>query len=217
MARAPGTPDIPEKTRQAIALYLAERSANGRIKRGAASAAAKLFGCCRQQASKFFKERFKGLPTAKRGRPQAPVDTVRIARRIARVSATPHHRRQTLRALAHAACIPKTTLLRYISKQHVKRVTVRVKPTLSVEHKRKRLAYALAHIERPIGRRLHRVHHMYDTVHIDEKWFNMYKASNTFYLTANEAAPYTSSPNKRYIDKAMFLAAVARPRNDSHR
>ncbi|KAG6971405.1 hypothetical protein JG687_00002064, partial [Phytophthora cactorum] len=147
-------------------------------------------------------------------RPQAPVDTVRIARRIARVSATPHHRRQTLRALAHAACIPKTTLLRYISKQHVKRVTVRVKPTLSVEHKRKRLAYALAHIERPIGMQ---IFHMYDTVHVDEKWFNMYKASNTFYLTANEAAPYTSSPNKRYIDKVMFLAAVARPRNGSHR
>ncbi|KAG3246319.1 hypothetical protein PI124_g8953 [Phytophthora idaei] len=142
VARAQGTPDIPEKTRQAIALYLAERSVNGRTKRGAASAAAKLFGCCRQQASKFYKERFRGLPTAKRGRPQAPVDTVHIAGRIARVSATPHHRRQTLRALAHAAYIPKTTLLRYISKQYVKHVTVRTKPTLSVEHKRKRLAYA---------------------------------------------------------------------------
>ncbi|KAG2924051.1 hypothetical protein PC117_g15520 [Phytophthora cactorum] len=128
MARAPGTPDIPEKTRQAIVIYLAKRSINGRIKRGV----------------QVFKEIFKGLPTAKRGRPQAPVDTVRIARRIARVSATPHHRRQTLRALAHAACIPKTTLLRYISKQHVKRVTVRVKPTLSVEHKRKRLAKKVA-------------------------------------------------------------------------
>ncbi|KAG6968568.1 hypothetical protein JG688_00005725 [Phytophthora aleatoria] len=72
MARAPGTPDIPKKTRQAIVLYLAERSVNGCIKRGAAPAAAKLFGCCHQQASKFFKERFKGLPTARRGSPQAP-------------------------------------------------------------------------------------------------------------------------------------------------
>ncbi|OWY92626.1 hypothetical protein PHMEG_00038296, partial [Phytophthora megakarya] len=40
---------------------------------------------------------------------------------------------------------------------------------------------------------------MYDMIHIDEKWFNMYKATNTFYLTANEATPYNSSPNKRYI------------------
>ncbi|KAG3013334.1 hypothetical protein PC120_g13346 [Phytophthora cactorum] len=44
MARAPGTPDIPEKTWQAIVFYLAERSVNGCIKRGAAPAAAKLFG-----------------------------------------------------------------------------------------------------------------------------------------------------------------------------
>lgn len=65
--------------------------------------------------------------------------------------------------------------------------------------------------------RLHRMHHIFDTVHIDEKWFNMYKATNTFYLAANEAVPYTSSPNKRYIGKVMFLAAVARPRYDCHR
>ncbi|ETM36418.1 hypothetical protein L914_16877 [Phytophthora nicotianae] len=138
MARATGIPDIPEETRQAIALYLADWSACGRIKRGAASAAAKRFGCCRQQASKFFKERLKDLPTAKRGRPSAQVDTTRIARRVARVFATPLRRRWTLRALAHSVYIPKTTLLRYMSKQFVKRVTVRVKPTLSAEHKRRR-------------------------------------------------------------------------------
>jgi len=55
---------------------------------------------------------------------------------------------------------------------------------------------------------------MYDTVHIDEKWFNMYKANNKYYLAKDEALPYRSSPNKRYIGKVMFLAAVARPRYD---
>lgn len=58
---------------------------------------------------------------------------------------------------------------------------------------------------------------MYDRVHIDEKWFNMYKASTTYYLTANEPEPYRSSPNKRYIGKVMFVAAVARPRYDFSR
>ncbi|ETP34255.1 hypothetical protein F442_17392 [Phytophthora nicotianae P10297] len=148
MARATGIPDIPEETRQAIALYLADWSACGRIKRGAASAAAKRFGCCRQQASKFFKERLKYLPTAKRGRPSAQVDTTRIARRVARVFATPLRRRWTLRALAHSAYIPKTTLLRYMSKQFVKRVTVRVKPPLSAEHKRRHKVIFLAAVAR---------------------------------------------------------------------
>ncbi|KAG6945892.1 hypothetical protein JG688_00016320 [Phytophthora aleatoria] len=40
MARAPGPPDITKETRQAIALYLAERSVCGRIRRDAASTAA---------------------------------------------------------------------------------------------------------------------------------------------------------------------------------
>uniref|UniRef100_H3G778 Uncharacterized protein n=1 Tax=Phytophthora ramorum TaxID=164328 RepID=H3G778_PHYRM len=49
---------------------------------------------------------------------------------------------------------------------------------------------------------------------IDEKWFNMYKASNGYYLASDENLPYRSCPNKRYIGKLMFLAAVARPRYD---
>ncbi|GMF59677.1 unnamed protein product [Phytophthora fragariaefolia] len=55
---------------------------------------------------------------------------------------------------------------------------------------------------------------MYDVVHVDEKWFNMYKASSRYYLTADESLPYRTCPNKRYIGKVMFLAAIARPRYD---
>ncbi|OWZ17317.1 hypothetical protein PHMEG_0008763 [Phytophthora megakarya] len=138
MGRTKGKSDIPDETRIAITLFLAERSVNGRLKYGAATAAAARFGCCRQQAATIFKQKRLGLSAPTRGRP-------------------------------------------------------------------------------PASARLYRVHHMYDMIHINEKWFNMYKATNTFYLTANEASPYTSSPNKRYIGNVMFLAAVARPRYDSHR
>ncbi|GMF48789.1 unnamed protein product [Phytophthora fragariaefolia] len=55
---------------------------------------------------------------------------------------------------------------------------------------------------------------MYDVVHVDEKWFNMYKASSRYYLTADESLAYRTCPNKRYIGKVMFLAAIARPRYD---
>ncbi|GMF24417.1 unnamed protein product [Phytophthora fragariaefolia] len=40
----------------------------------------------------------------------------------------------------------------------------------------------------------------------------MYKASSRYYLTADESLPYRTCPNKRYIGKVMFLAAIARPR-----
>lgn len=58
---------------------------------------------------------------------------------------------------------------------------------------------------------------MYDVVHVDEKWFNMYRASTTYYLSPMETIPYRACPNKRYIGKVMFLAAVARPRYDTKR
>lgn len=58
---------------------------------------------------------------------------------------------------------------------------------------------------------------MYDVVHVDEKLFNLYKSATRYYLAANEPLPYRSTPNKRYIGKVMFLAAVARPRYDYHK
>lgn len=65
-----------------------------------------------------------------------------------------------------------------------------------------------------VGPRPHKFRAMYDTVHIDEKWFNMYTSATKYYLTADEQLPHRTCPNKRYIGKVMFLAAVARPRYD---
>lgn len=58
---------------------------------------------------------------------------------------------------------------------------------------------------------------MESRVHIDEKWFNMYKGQNKFYLLRDEVAPRRSCVNKRFIAKVMFLVAVARPRHDYQR
>lgn len=58
---------------------------------------------------------------------------------------------------------------------------------------------------------------MFDVIHMDEKWFNLYTASTKYYISPAEAIPYRTSANKRYIGKIMFLAAVARPRYDFHR
>ncbi|ETL24521.1 hypothetical protein F442_22093 [Phytophthora nicotianae P10297] len=198
MGRKKATKDVPEATRESIALFLAERFCNGRLKRGAAVAAA---AKC-------------GQSKARRGRPPSSTISTIVAECLARISATLDRTRQTLRALAHE---PKLTLLCYIKEHLVKCVTVRVKSTLSDDHKRRRLAYELAHVKRPIGGRSYQLHHMDDYVHFHDKWFNMYKAKITFYLTVNETAPYTSSPNKRYIGKVMLLAAVARLLYDSHR
>lgn len=58
---------------------------------------------------------------------------------------------------------------------------------------------------------------MYDTVHVDEKWFYVQKVSNRYILTRDEPEPHLTCANKRFITKVMFLAAVARPRFDYDR
>ncbi|ETO67802.1 hypothetical protein F444_15310 [Phytophthora nicotianae P1976] len=125
--------------------------------------------------------------------------------------------RQTLRCLASATGIPKTTLMRHLAAGVFRRATTRVKPKLTDVHMARRFAFALAHVERAFGGRDYRMHHMYDYVHVDGKWFNLYKVSTRYYLTKDERAPHQACPNHRYIGKVMFLAAVARPRYDAKR
>ncbi|XP_058726901.1 uncharacterized protein LOC131598302 [Vicia villosa] len=57
---------------------------------------------------------------------------------------------------------------------------------------------------------------MYNTIHIDEKWFYMTKKSENYYLLQDEEVPLRTYKSKNFIEKVMFLAAIARPRFDAH-
>ena len=62
---------------------------------------------------------------------------------------------------------------------------------------------------------------MYQTIHVDEKWFYLNKTQRRVYLTQAEYEDEDKLPvakgNKRHRLKVMFLCAVARPRYDIHR
>lgn len=51
---------------------------------------------------------------------------------------------------------------------------------------------------------------MSDVVHSDEKWLTIYIGAMQYYMAPTEEFPLHNSHNKRYIEKKMFLAAVAR-------
>jgi hypothetical protein len=53
---------------------------------------------------------------------------------------------------------------------------------------------------------------MDNMVHIDEKWFDMMRVRNRYYLHPEEPKPLRSVKNKNSIGKVMFLTAVAKPR-----
>ncbi|KAG2824354.1 hypothetical protein PC129_g8777 [Phytophthora cactorum] len=196
MPRHPNQQDLPPHGKVAVALHLAQRSVGGRLPQGSITAAAAGFGLHRHTISKVWRQRHNSsvLLGSRQQRPLLPRrltdDEV-----VERVRDAPLSQRQSLRSLAAATGIPKTTLLRYLKRSVICRKVSRVRPTLLAAHEMRRLSWALAHVERHIGAKMFRVHHMYDTVHLDEKWFNLYKANAKYYLAKDEELPYRSCPN----------------------
>jgi hypothetical protein len=50
-----------------------------------------------------------------------------------------------------------------------------------------------------------------DRVHIDEKWFWICQDSEKYIMVEDEALPRRTVRHKGYIEKVMFLCALARP------
>ena len=90
-----------------------------------------------------------------------------------------------------------------------------LKPYLSTENKKARLQFCLSMLKpnslnnNPIFKS------MFNCVHTDEKWFNMSKESEKYYLLPQAQEPLCTCKSKRFITKVMVLTAVARPRFDS--
>jgi len=90
-----------------------------------------------------------------------------------------------------------------------------VKPLLTQRHFDTRLQFCLDQID---PQSLHqatrsgpRYRNMYDTVHVDEKWFNMKKIVKKVYCGPTEVLAPHSTKHKSHIEKVMFIAAVGRP------
>ena len=124
----------------------------------------------------------------------------------------PARQRSTIRSLANAISVPKSSLHVMLKKKQIKRVSSTVKPLLSEENLKQRLQYGLD-ILRCSTRT---VIDPYNRIHVDEKWFYITKIKNNYYLLPDEEPPERPVKSKRFITKVMFLAAVAMPRFDDN-
>ncbi|KAE8775203.1 hypothetical protein D1007_52324 [Hordeum vulgare] len=132
---------------------------------------------------------------------------------LSRTSTIPLNKRRMIRALARSLSVPRSTLHRRFQMDELKRVTNTVKPTLKPENKSRRLKICISMLDelwistsRPLFKP------MTNIVHIDEKWYDMTRAKNTYYLLPGEPPPVRTVPNTNSIGKVMFLTAVAKPR-----
>jgi hypothetical protein len=132
---------------------------------------------------------------------------------LSRVPTVPLNKRRTIRGLARSLDVCRSTLHRRFQLGELNRHSSSLKPALTLANMVQRLQfcvdmldeYWLTH-ERPPFQLMDNI------VHIDEKWFDMTRKKNTYYLHPEEPNPLRSVRNKNSIGKVMFLTAVAKPR-----
>ena len=158
------------------------------------------------------KDNFKhGDGTKKRGR-HKKWDRQEMSERIAEIDLND---RKTFRTLANQLGIPHPTVYYCYKKED--NVMVRhksvVKPVLTELNKVSRVMYVLDSIKRQQNGTL-AFKDLYDTVHVDEKWFRLTKVKENYLLAPWETKPRRGCVNKHHISKVMFICAQARPRHD---
>jgi hypothetical protein len=126
----------------------------------------------------------------------------------ARLSALPIESRGTVRDSAHGLDMPWSTFFKYTKTHRVFRsVSIALKPRLTPQHKINRLEFA----RNKIDASGEYYDPQYNVIHIDEKNFHVDKKTRRVFVGDSEVLPHRTHRNANYIQKVMFLAAVARP------
>ena len=205
--------NLTSKEKQVIYEFLLKKSVDGRTGQGSVKEVATMFSISPRTIRRIWQQsrlqmmngNTVDLSTKNAGK--VGRKCVHVSPR--KIKQVPLNRRSTVRSLAKAISVSKTTVHRRVQEGLIRPHTNAVKPTLTEDNKRTRLEFCLSQIDPDTLL----FSDMFNVVHIDEKWFYMCKTTTKYYLVHDEPEPTRRVKSKRFITKAMFLAAVARPRN----
>ncbi|KAL7152803.1 hypothetical protein ABFS83_04G123300 [Erythranthe nasuta] len=191
--------------RQAIYNMLQKQSFNGKFKQGVTRMIASQFSVSMRTVQRIWKQSgYGGTHANVSHRKTRNCGRKRVQINLEQIRENHLHRRTTLCSLS----------LRLKSGQ-IRRHSSTIKPFLMEENKRSRLQFCLSMLDSNSMPHDPTFIGMYNTVHIDEKWFWMTTKSENYYLLPNEEQPLRTCKSKNFIEKMMFLAAIARPRFDA--
>jgi hypothetical protein len=210
---------LTERERQDIYEDLLRLSNNGKLKRNSTTlVAAKYNVTVRtiqriwQRAKKCLEQGIavdvKSLRPKNCGRKKIQVD-------LTRVVDIPLNRRGTIRSLATALNINKSSLHRLFKEGLLRRHSNSLKPYLKEENKQARLRWVLSMLQESTIPDNPKFKEIKNIIHSDEKWFNGTKKNMTMYMHPDEEDPLRTVPNKNSIHKVMFYSAIGRPRFDA--
>jgi len=202
--------------RRLIYEVLLEKSVDGKLKKGVTSLVASKFSLHIRSVQRIWKlAENKGVHADVSSKRAGNCGRKRVQVDLDRVRDIPLKKRTTIRDLSEALDVSRGTLTRCIQSKEIRKNSNAIKPALTEGNKKARLQFCISMLDSasidhdPISKG------MYNTVHIDEKWFYLKEKSKKFYLVHDEEDPIFSCQSKNYIPKIMFLVAIARPRFDA--
>ncbi|GMF61730.1 unnamed protein product [Phytophthora fragariaefolia] len=124
------------------------------------------------------------------------------------MKAVPIEERRTIATTAKVVGVSTGVIQRLLRDCVLKRARSMIKPLLTPQNQRERMEYALAFV---VENNLF-FEPMHDVAHVDEKWFYEDEDKHIYYVVGDEEVPQRHRRSKPFIEKTMFLAAVAKPR-----
>ena len=127
----------------------------------------------------------------------------------------PLNRRGTIRSLANALGVNKSSLHRSFKQGLLRRHSNLLNPYLKEANKKSRLQWCVSMLEPSTLPNNPKFKEMKNIIHIDEKWFNGTRKNKTMYMHLDEEDPHRTVQNKNAIHKVMFYSGVTHPRFDA--
>ncbi|CAM9528677.1 unnamed protein product, partial [Chrysoparadoxa australica] len=147
----------------------------------------------------------------KSGRKKMPAEEVRE-----KISRLRPRDMTNLRTIASKAGLSTNMVYRRKDELQLNRATSWVKPCLTPDNEKRRLEWALEHVEgpNPDDPETMMFGDMKRIIHIDEKWFFLKAVKKSYWVMDGKQPPVRKVQHKNHIPQVIFLAAVARPRYD---
>ena len=211
--------NLTERQRQDIFEDLLRSSNNGKLKRNTTTIIAEKYNVRVRTIQRVWKRAkncwAQGIPVDVKGLKPKSCGRKKVQVDVSRVPDIPLSRRGTIRSLANALGVHKSSLHRAFRQGLLQRHSNLLKPYLKEANKKARLQWCLSMLEPSTLPTNPMFRHMKNIIHTDEKWFNGTRKNKTMYMHPDEEDPHRTVQNKNAIHKVMFYSGVTQPRFDA--
>ncbi|XP_057770889.1 uncharacterized protein LOC130990682 [Salvia miltiorrhiza] len=212
-------PKLKDDDRNKLAQWLLEHSTAGKLHYGAKKDAALHFKVNLKTIwriwSQVSNQRECGVPVQVKSIRKGCLHKDKMNIDVEKVKKLSVLERSSLRCMSTNLGVSKSLIHKLVKEKKLKPHTNAIKPFLTTQNRLSRLSWSLKQLSSVSESGFIPFQSMYNTIHIDEKWFYLTKTKDRYYLMPDEVEPYRTCKSKRYIPKIMFMCAVARPIIDS--